>query len=295
MITVAALAVAGLGCGDSSDNVGGMGGDGGTGGSAGAGGTGGGAAAIDVSIEFVGKVNGADFVCGDVYDGLGTSDSSLEFSDFRFFLQDVALRNDQGEYVPVELDATSGFQTDEVVMIDFEDACGMGTVETWTAVTGTLPEGDYQGLRFTMGVPFAENHDNPATAPPPLNVVAMFWSWQAGYKFLRIDSGDFSETDWRMHLGSTGCDGDPIAGGTTNCLNPNRVEEVEFEAFLLEEDRVVADIGSLVADSDLENDQGEDPGCMGKPTDLDCGPLFENLGLPFDGTGGGAQSFFTIE
>ncbi len=33
----------------------------------------------------------------------------------------------------------------------------------------------------------------------------MFWSWQLGYKFLRVDTAD---DEFRIHLGSTGCQSD---------------------------------------------------------------------------------------
>jgi len=34
---------------------------------------------------------------------------------------------------------------------------------------------------------------------------------------------------------------------------------------------------------------------MSKPADTDCGPLFQNLGLPFGDQPGGTQSFFSAE
>jgi uncharacterized repeat protein (TIGR04052 family) len=146
-----------------------------------------------------------------------------------------------------------------------------------------------------MGVPFELNHENPATAPPPLNLTSMEWDWQGGHKFLRIDSGDFSMTDWRMHLGSTGCDGDPVAGGTTTCGAPNRVA-AEFEAFDPANDTVVANFAALVDGAALEVNQMDTPvGCMAGPTDSDCAALFENLGLPFGGSGAGTQLFFSVE
>ena len=34
-----------------------------------------------------------------------------------------------------------------------------------------------------MGVPFESNHRDSTIAPSPLNITAMFWNWQGGYKF----------------------------------------------------------------------------------------------------------------
>jgi uncharacterized repeat protein (TIGR04052 family) len=155
--------------------------------------------------------------------------------------------------------------------------------------------GTYDGLRFKMGVPFDLNHENSATAEPPLNLTSMNWDWQGGHKFLRIDTGTFSMTDWRMHLGSTGCDGDPLAGGTTVCTTPNRVD-VELDAFDPGNDTVVADFAQLVDGAQLDVNQAATPvGCMAGPTDGDCAPLFDNLGLSFEGSEPGPQQFFSVE
>ena len=51
-----------------------------------------------------------------------------------------------------------------------------------------IPSGNYDRLRFNVGVPEKENHSNPATLPAhhPLNpnINGLHWSWQGGYIFL---------------------------------------------------------------------------------------------------------------
>ena len=54
-------------------------------------------------------------------------------------------------------------------------------------MSGSAPRASYSGVRFTMGVPFELNHGDPTVAPSPLNITAMFWNWQGGYKFLKAD------------------------------------------------------------------------------------------------------------
>jgi len=248
----------------------------------------------DVALSFAAVVGEEPFVCGDTYENLGANGTSLVLSDFRFYVQDVALKNAAGAWVPVQLEDNS-FQSSGVALLDFEDGCGeLGTPELNELVRGTVPPGDYDGLQFKMGVPFEINHVNSATAPSPLNLTSLFWNWQGGYKFLRIDSGQFSQTDWRMHLGSTGCEGDPMAGGVTSCANGNRVE-VEFAAFNASTSTVVADYAALVDGSALDEDAAADAGCMSKPADTDCEPLFANLGLPFGENPAGEQQFFSAE
>jgi len=248
----------------------------------------------DVALSFAAVVGDQPFACGTTYDNLGANDTSLELSDFRFYVQEVELKNAAGAWVTLQLEENS-FQNSGVALLDFEDGCGgLGTPELNGSVRGTLPAGDYDGLRFKMGVPFEINHVNSATAPSPLNLTSLFWNWQGGYKFLRIDSGQFSETDWRMHLGSTGCEGDAMAGGVTECANGNRTE-VEFDAFDANENTVLADYAALVEGAALDEDIAADAGCMSKPADTDCGPLFANLGLPFGENPAGIQQFFSAE
>ena len=247
-----------------------------------------------VELSFAAVVGDAPFVCGVKYDNLGADGASLVLSDFRFYVQDIELKNSAGMWIPVQLDDNK-FQNSNVALLDFEDKCGdLGTPELNDRVVGTVPAGEYDGLSFEMGVPFDMNHQNHSTAPAPMNLTTLFWNWQGGYKFLRIDSGQFSEQDWRLHLGSTGCQGDAQAGGVTSCSNPNRVE-VLFDTFDVPTNTVVADYAALVDGATLDEDQAADAGCMSKPADTDCGPLFKNLGLPFDNEPAGAQRFFSAE
>lgn len=274
-VVLAALAVSVSGCGDSDD-----------------------AGTQEVSIEFAARVGTEDFVCGQQYDNLGADDASLIVSDFRFYVSGLELQNSNGDWFAVTLDQTD-FQADDVALLDFENGCNneSGNSETNTRVTGVVPEGTYEGLRFDMGVPFELNHNNPATATSPLNITTLQWDWQGGYKFLRVDSGSFSMSDWRLHLGSTGCDGDPVAGGTTGCTTPNVVRVRDLGPFDPNTGTVIADLAALVAGAPLDVNQMMTPvGCMSGPTDMDCAPFFGNLGLAFAGQPApGAQSFFTAQ
>lgn len=249
----------------------------------------------EVVVEFAAKVGDEVAVCGQTYT-LGSNATEAPLSYLGFYVAGVELKNADGDYVSIELDQNS-FQNDNVALLDFEDGCGsLGTIETNSTVTGSVPAGSYEGLRFTMGVPFGLNHLDSATQPSPLNLPPMWWNWQGGHKFLRVDTGNFAGGDWRFHLGSTGCDGDAETGGTTSCGRPNRVE-VEFEGFDSETNRVVADIGALTdgVAIDAPNQEGTAPGCQAQPMDGDCTTLFRNLGLAFGDNPAGAQSFFRME
>lgn len=250
----------------------------------------------DVTIEFEGLVAGQKAECGRTYEGIGTSESAFSLEDFRLFVHDVRVVTADGREVPVALEQDGRWQHEDVALLDFEtggSACPAGNAETNTRLRGTVPEaGPFVGLRFTVGVPFELNHEDVTLAPPPLNTSAMFWSWQSGYKFVRIDGRTDEGAPFFFHLGSTGCDGDPLVGGVTACARPNRVE-VRIEEFDPEQEKLEVDLAALFAGNDLASDEA-DPGCMSDPEDPDCAPIFERLGLDLGGASAqGEQRVFS--
>ena len=144
----------------------------------------------DVAIDFAAYIGEDEFVCGESYDGVGVNESTITPTDFRFYVSNLALIDENGEAVPVELEQDGKWQHESTALLDFEDgtsACDNGTAEINTTVVGTIPEGDYQSLQFTLGVPEKLNHEDAAIAPSPLNLTSMWWNWQGGYKFLRVE------------------------------------------------------------------------------------------------------------
>ncbi|MGB5191468.1 MAG: MbnP family protein, partial [Polyangiales bacterium] len=151
VILVSTLAA--IGCGDSNNNTGGSGGSGGEGGSGGAG-------SQDVAITVAAMVGEVEFACGDSYENLGSDDTTLSLVDFRFYVQDVELKNADGAWVPIALE-NNQFQIDDIALLDFEDGCGeVGNADLNDQIVGTVPEGEYDGLRFKMGLPAELNHQD---------------------------------------------------------------------------------------------------------------------------------------
>ncbi|WP_437927794.1 MbnP family copper-binding protein [Sorangium sp. So ce291] len=284
--------------GSSSSSAGGEGGGGGDGaGEGGSGGTGGGEDAA-IALRFEGRVGEDVFSCGDTY-ALGTASTDVGISDFRLYIHDVRLHRAGGDDVPVTLDQDGLWQFQDLALLDFEDktgSCANGTEPTNGEVHGTVPQGSYDGLSFKLGVPFALNHADAAVAPSPLNLSGLFWSWEAGYKFARIDtvptegSGPFF-----LHLGSTGCVAD-AGGAVTACDRPN-VAEVVLTGFDPLTTTVLVDFAAIVAASDLSADAGGAPGCMSGADDPECGAIFQRLGIDIaDGAlHPEAQELFRVE
>ncbi|MBA2660989.1 MAG: metallo-mystery pair system four-Cys motif protein [Bradymonadaceae bacterium] len=248
------------------------------------------------ALQFEARVGAEPFVCGRTFDGLGASASSLTPSDFRLYVHDVHLIGLGGELVAVTLEDDGKWQRSGVALLDFEDRsgpCANGTTDTNRVVRGRAPAGDYRGVQFTLGVPFALNHADASTADSPLNLSAMFWGWNAGYKFLRIDAASPALPGYRIHLGSTGCEGSG-SQRVSQCRHPNRAQ-VTLERFDVREDVIVADLAELLAGVDLDTfSEGTAQGCMSDANDPDCTRIYENLGLvPGVVTGEGDESSTT--
>lgn len=246
-------------------------------------------------LRFAAKVGAQDFACGSTFT-LGTTSTTYKPRDLRFYVSELTLIDEDGAEVPFTL-ATDSFQGDGVALLDFEDGtgeCANGTTETHRTITGTAPGGHYTSLVFTLGLPFALNHRDATAAAAPLNSTAMFWSWNAGYKFLKADGITTGlPNGHNVHVGSTGC----VAGATPNtvteCAAPNRVR-ITLADFAPKTSVVNFDLAALLAGSDLDVNQMGAPGCMSGGTDTDCAPIFQRVGLPFAGAAAMTQTIFTI-
>ena len=169
-------------------------------------------------------------------------------------------------------------------------------------VVGTVPDGAYTGVAFTLGVPFELNHDDVALADPPLNVAAMFWSWQGGHKFVRVDMVNADAMPWHIHLGSTMCDSaGSVEAPTVECGHPNR-PRIVLDGLDPFTDTIVFDLADALQGADtLVESAGTPPGCMSNPMDVsECPPVFTNLGLDFatgfcPGDDCSAQTAFSVE
>jgi uncharacterized repeat protein (TIGR04052 family) len=274
-----------------------------------------------ISIAFTAKVGGLPFSCHETYSDIGLSHSKVKMSDLRFYVSNVELVSTSGEAVPLELDQDGIWQYKNLALLDFEDGTGSclnGNAGMHKEVTGSVAAGEYTGLRFTLGVPFELDHVDAASAPSPLNMTAMFWSWQSGYKFLRAelttaDSSQKSEDGmsqnmtpdakgkprshgFAMHLGSTGCASESAnADPNQECMHPNR-PLIVFETFHATTDAVEFDLARLFQGVDVGPEpSGLGGGCMSFPSKDTCVPIMRALGLPFRGAAPVDQVVFRRE
>jgi uncharacterized repeat protein (TIGR04052 family) len=257
----------------------------------------------DVAIEFAAVAGTTPVSCGSPVTALGAGNVTAQVKDFRFYVSNVRLMRADGTEAALTLPAnddwnlTSG--ANAVTLIDLENntgsCAGTGTTAMNSTLRGTVPAGSYTGVRFTVGVPFALNHSDYAAATKPLDIQAMAWSWQAGRKFVKIEltdpdgaAGSWTAKTFNLHLGSTGCTGNPAAGETVACAKANRME-VSLASFNPASQKLAVDVRAMAAGTDITVNAAGAPGCMSGPTDPECLRVFESLGIDWkaDGTGTG--------
>lgn len=254
--------------------------------------------ATPVEIHFAAKVGAAQFVCGREYPGLGLSRAAASASEFMLYVSEVRLLRADGSEVPVALTPDGTWQRDSTALLDFA-AGGVGTdctnasADTNTVLRGTVgAAGPFTGVRFVLGVPFAQNHQDQTTAQPPFASSQMFWSWNGGYKFVRLDlMSAASKGAWFVHLGSVGCTpGGGPAVVPTQCREPNSptITLTGFDPLTVP---VIADAALLVAQSDLLRTRG----CMSNRASPGCPPVLRRFGVMPDASGAMEQHFFRIE
>ena len=251
-----------------------------------------------VVIRFRASVGDQAFNCAETYRSIGTTGSSVRVTDFRFFVSNVRLLDDLDKESQVSLSNDGRWQNDKVALVAFENGEGKcGEDEINREVKGTVTEGTYVGLRFTLGVPALHNHVDPATAPSPLNLTRMFWSWNAGYKFLRLEMNTTGQPKgYVLHLGSTDCRAAiPNDPSTTQCSFENR-PEIFLPQFNSSSNVVNVDLKALYDGVNVDvNQEQTGVGCMSAQRDSDCAGVFKNLGLAFRGAKPGAQTFMRAE
>ena len=185
----------------------------------------------------------------------------------RFYVSDLRMVDGDGQASRVRLASARPTQDERTALVSLTADASENAV-----IHGTVARGDYLHLEFLLGVPFARNHGNPLQAEPPLDRPAMFWAWQSGHKFLRLDLGNA----WSFHLGSTGChSASAMRPPHVECRRPN-LARIRLPATVATDAQVIVDLGALIAGVDPTMDAN----CMGSYADDDtCARVLAALGI----------------
>lgn len=264
-----------------------------------------------VSISFALMADGKEVGCGAPLSNLGAGHLPGKLQEARFYVYGFEMIDAKGARTPVSLEQND-WQYADVALLDFKDArggsaaCSESNPAKNTRVVGTAPRGAYVGLAFSVGAPVESmvdgkavsiNHSNVETAPPPLDIAGMAWNWQAGRRFFTFEvyppapvvKADGSKSrGWMVHLGSTGCKGNPATGEIVSCAHGNRFAVV-FDRFDPKTQQIDVDLTTLLANSDITVDKGGAVGCMSGLDDPECPAVFKALGLNLTDTAPGAD------
>lgn len=201
-----------------------------------------------------------------------------EIADVSFYVSDLRLLDAEGAAYPVQIlhrGAVKHGQAASIHLIYLSHLQTAATVEG----RAQLPDA-VSGLAFTLGVPASLNHANPVTAAYPLNDSGMFWSWQQGYKFLRIDaSRPANNSQWAFHLGSTGCQSPSALRPPPQPCQRSYQARITLNGFNPLQQPVIVDIGVISAKID---DNTRLNCTMNYGLDASCRAMVETLGLAVD-------------
>lgn len=173
-----------------------------------------------------------------------------QFDALKWYMSNIEVEQ-AGRWRPLPL-TNNSYQQDGIALIEF-DVCRPEQPLKLT-LAATVEWHNISALSFDLGLPFAINHANPLQQPAPINRADMFWSWQLGHKFLRLDmrSGDHN---WGFHLGSIGClSTSAVRAPHSACKHPNLFR---FEvATAGRQGRLVFDLEPLLDGLNLATDSG---------------------------------------
>ncbi|VUD53363.1 hypothetical protein TDB9533_01819 [Thalassocella blandensis] len=147
--------------------------------------------------------------------------ASFTLRQFKFYLHNVFLIDKQGKFIPARLNDSPPWQQSTGALIKLDQQGEQSNSQITVQPETSVSPDEIAGIQFTLGLDFSTNHQNPLTAVSPFNVGSMYWSWQLGYKFMRLDFS-LEDRHFNFHLGSTGCQSaSPMRPPTDHCERPN--------------------------------------------------------------------------
>jgi len=225
-------------------------------------------------IIFQPAINNEALNCNSIF---AHSNKKWQYTQLQFFISAVELKNNKGVWQKMSL-RKSAFQTNNSVLLG--EQCNLSNEQNkanWQLTFDKKIElKNISHIRFDLGLPFAVNHLNPLTQESPLNIPSMFWAWQIGHKFLRLEMAANND-NWLFHLGSTGCkSASPLRSPKEECRYPNRYT---YELPISKKNnKITLDLSILLHGLIIT----EQTSCQSSPNKSSCQTLFSNLNIKND-------------
>jgi uncharacterized repeat protein (TIGR04052 family) len=198
-----------------------------------------------------------------------------QIDQLQFFVSQVDYQTTTGIWHPWPM-KTMPYQSNNVALLGENCQNNSSSQVNWLIdFKPVVKLSEVTAIRFNLGVPFTLNHLNPLIQNSPLNDSSMFWVWQTGHKFLRLEMS--SETDdWLFHLGSTGCKAaSAMRAPELPCLQPNLQRFHVNTDFSQGEHAIIFDLSKLIHNVTLSRQNG----CQSEPENVACQQLLTNIGL----------------
>lgn len=224
-------------------------------------------------IEFTPTLDGEKIDCQSTMEIRG---NNWKLNQLLFFIADVEVESSDGRWQSADL-IISDNQTNDLSLLGIN--CANDSSGQWQLQMQGLESDNAQSLRFKLGVPFEENHKNPLMQPSPLNDSSMFWVWQTGHKFLRLEmekrvnvlGEDNIDGNWVFHLGSTGCSAKSALRAP---LEPCQYDNYEtFKIPFPRDGNISFELSALLKGLELNRESS----CQSVQDNPSCEILFSNL------------------
>ena len=191
----------------------------------------------------------------------------MELSQFWFYLSQVKMEVN-GEWRDITLPDTK-WQHKNVALLG--QHCSDNTEKNWQLVLNKDELVNGEKLAFSIAVPFELNHQNPLQAQSIFDNANMFWTWQQGYKSLRLDLKNDKE-GWAYHIGAVGCKSPSVMRAPkAECREPNNIN-IEILDFKFNRN-IVLDISRILSHIELSSESR----CLSMPHQKSCNVLMGNL------------------
>ncbi|MGX5202597.1 MbnP family copper-binding protein [Aliikangiella sp. IMCC44632] len=192
-----------------------------------------------------------------------------QLAQLQFFLHDVYLKDTQANWHRLHLPKHENNSTTVALL---GGVCPNSFKLTLAGISA-IKQSEISAVKFKIGVPNKLNHNNPITQNYPLNQANMFWVWQTGHKYFRLELSNDNK-QWAFHLGATGCESkSPVRPPQKVCQYPNIVN-IELSEFSVQS-KIAIQLDQLLAPLNLAQSQG----CQSSLTNPDCSLLFKSLNL----------------
>lgn len=155
----------------------------------------------DLSFKFDNSVGSQDLILNTTTYS-NSSENKFKVENVRYLISNIKLKDVNNEIISYNA-------SENMFIIDEADANNAGEIYV---TLKDVPAGDYKAIQFGIGVTqeqYKKGADGQGEFLQTAQDKGMMWSWQAGYRFLRIEGlytapSIATETEFAIHMGSHG-------------------------------------------------------------------------------------------